>query len=115
MTDQDPPRRRRQPHRTGWRCQLRVRVPDGLAHAGEVDLFRNAIVTSAAERGLSPISVQAVAADRSVSLLIESVSDVSELTEAVKVVERMVREVAAQVWPDRADDVVPDSVAARRL
>jgi len=119
MVDTATIRHRGQPRRTGWRCQLRVRVPERLAGSGEVDLFRKHIEVAALTRGLTPISVTAVAADGCVSLLVESASTVDKLTEAVTLVERLVSSVAEDVWPEAADGgesvVEPDSVAARRL
>jgi hypothetical protein len=116
MVDTAPVRQRRQVTRTGWRCQLRVRVPEGLAGSGELELFRKHIEIAAAVRGMTPVSVTAVAADRCVSVLVESASTVAELTDAVTQVERLVRAVAKDVWPEAGEgDVQPDSVAARRL
>jgi hypothetical protein len=94
-----------------------VRVPEALAVDGELDAFRQLLTKTAGTRGLTPIAVTAVAADRSVSLLIESASTVDDLTTAVQLVEQLVCDVAKDVWPQAADDptLLPDSVAARRL
>jgi hypothetical protein len=107
----------RQDGRTGWRCQLRVRIPEALAKSGEVLAFRHELERAAAAQGLSVVSVQAVAVDRSVSLVVESTCDVEELMEAVSTTERLVRGVAETVWPSTEDKrpLQTESVAARRL
>ncbi|MFL6137933.1 MAG: hypothetical protein ACJ74O_09060 [Frankiaceae bacterium] len=104
-------------HRTGWRCQLRVRIPEALAKSGEVLAFRSELERAAAARELTIISVQAVAVDRSVSLVVESASDVEELMDAVSATEQLVRGVADTVWPrtDGEQALRTESVAARRL
>jgi hypothetical protein len=108
----------RDAHRTGWRCQLRLRVPEALAKAGEVAAFRHELERAATERDLTIVSVQAVAVDRSVSLVVESTTDIEELMDAVSATERLAREVADTVW-SRADagpaPLRTESVAARRL
>lgn len=107
----------RQPgERPGWRCQLRFRVGDVLAGSGEIELFRRALEKAAEERELTAVSVQAVAADHSVSLLVESACGVPALAEAVAVTEQVVLDAAAIVWPaDQVGlEIRADSVAARR-
>lgn len=105
--------------RTGWRCQLRVRIPEASVGAGEIARFRRELDRLAAEHGLSTVSVQAVAVAKSVSLVVESASAVEELTEAVALTERLVRQVGEVVWPTTAAGsparLRMESVAARRL
>ena len=105
--------------RTGWRCQLRLRIPEASATSGEIALFRRELDRVAAENGLSTVSVQAVAVEKSVSLVVESASDVAELTDAVALTERLVRQVGETVWPapdgSGTSRLRTDSVAARRF
>jgi hypothetical protein len=107
----------REDHRAGWRCQLRVRVPEALAAAGEVAAFRTELERAAAAARLAIVSVQAVAVERSVSLVVESTTEVEELLAAVSATERLVRAVADAVWPPAEGHPVlrTESVAARRL